>query len=255
MASPAKKRKTNSHVASPQKVRSLDYFFGKQKRDNNSKTEGGIVSGHKDSAELLRSLESLTEFEKDGSLTDEQLAQKLQDDWNKESDQPKLSQTLAVNELQPRSEGEAHAADQSRLGETAKESTDVAVTDSWRDAAVALGPPTTKTLSLQSNGAAEDSVASSIPFDESPFAFDPSKYVKDLQKHWETESGDASYALLTRCFVLVNSTQSRIKIVDTLVNLLRIIIEADPDSLLPAVRPITCSNQSTVNRSLGVAGY
>jgi DNA ligase-1 len=40
---------------------------------------------------------------------------------------------------------------------------------------------------------------------------------------------------LTRCFILINSTTSRIKIVDTLVNLLRTIIEGDPSSLLPAV--------------------
>ena len=38
--------------------------------------------------------------------------------------------------------------------------------------------------------------------------------------------------------MLVNSTQSRIKIVDTLVNLLRVIIEADPKSLLPTVRKL-----------------
>ena len=91
------------------------------------------------------------------------------------------------------------------------------------------------TLSLQSAGSAEDNISSNIPFDESPLAFDPSKYVAELQGHWAAEGGDASYALLTRCFVLVNSTQSRIKIVDTLVNLLRVIIEGDPSSLLPTV--------------------
>lgn len=42
--------------------------------------------------------------------------------------------------------------------------------------------------------------------------------------------------------MLVNSTQSRIKIVDTLVNLLRTIIEGDPDSLLPTVCIYTSYN-------------
>jgi hypothetical protein len=96
-----------------------------------------------------------------------------------------------------------------------------------------LGPK--NNLSLQSTGSAEDEISSKIPFDESPLTFDPQKYVPDLQKHWAAEDGNASYALLTRCFVLVNSTQSRIKIVDTLVNLLRTLIEGDPTSLLPTV--------------------
>jgi len=92
-----------------------------------------------------------------------------------------------------------------------------------------------KTLTLQSVGSAEETLSSNIPFDESPLTFNPSKYVADLQVHWAAEGGDASYALLTRCFVLVNGTQSRIKIVDTLVNLLRVLIESDPGSLLPTV--------------------
>lgn len=65
--------------------------------------------------------------------------------------------------------------------------------------------------------------------------FDPSRYLPDLKNCWAAHSGEASYSLLTRCFILVNSTQSRIKIVDTLVNFLRTIIEGDPESLLPAV--------------------
>ena len=94
------------------------------------------------------------------------------------------------------------------------------------------------TLSLQSAGSAEDTISSAIPFDESPLTFDPSKYIADLQGHWSKEGGDASYASLTHCFVLVNGTQSRIKIVDTLTNMLRLVIESDPTSLLPTVRPL-----------------
>jgi DNA ligase-1 len=94
------------------------------------------------------------------------------------------------------------------------------------------------TLSLQASGSAEDTITSNIPFDESPVTFQPAKYIAALQDVWGTEGGSATYALLTRCFVLVNSTQSRIKIVDTLVNLLRVIIEGDPSSLLPAVSTI-----------------
>jgi DNA ligase-1 len=81
----------------------------------------------------------------------------------------------------------------------------------------------------------EDSIAATLPFDENPLTFTPSKYIPDLQNHWASDQGHVSYALLTRCFVLVNATSSRIKIVDTLVNMLRTIIESDSDSLLPAV--------------------
>ncbi|KAK5240405.1 hypothetical protein LTR16_010679, partial [Cryomyces antarcticus] len=50
-------------------------------------------------------------------------------------------------------------------------------------------------------------------------------------------------------------TQSRIKIVDTLVNLLRVIIEGDPDSLLPAVWLATNSiSPPYIDRELGLGG-
>jgi DNA ligase 1 len=91
------------------------------------------------------------------------------------------------------------------------------------------------TLSLQSIAASVDTISGSIPFDESPLTFEPEKYVPLLRDHWAKDGGNASYALLTRCFVLVNGTTSRIKIVDTFVNCLRVLIEGDPESLLPAV--------------------
>jgi len=66
-------------------------------------------------------------------------------------------------------------------------------------------------------------------------AFDSLKYARELKAYWSTEGGNASYALLTRAFILANATTSRIKIVDTLVNFLRVLIEGDPSSVLPAV--------------------
>jgi DNA ligase-1 len=110
-------------------------------------------------------------------------------------------------------------------------------------------------LGLQSLTSAEDTVTLTIPFDESPLTFQPSNYVPELQMRWAREGGHASYALLTRCFVLVNSTQSRIKIVDTLVNCLRTIIEGDPDSLLPAVWLATNSiSPPYISLELGLGG-
>ncbi|KOS17936.1 DNA ligase 3 [Escovopsis weberi] len=102
---------------------------------------------------------------------------------------------------------------------------------------------------------AEDVVTGMIPLDEPPLTFDPSKYVAQLRENWASESGDASYALLVRCFVLVSATTSRIKIVDTLVNCLRVLIESDPSSLLPAVWLATNSiSPSYISLELGLGG-
>lgn len=72
----------------------------------------------------------------------------------------------------------------------------------------------------------------SVPLDSDPLSFNPDDY-KSLADNWP--DGKATYGLLTRAFVLVNATRSRIRIVDTLVNVLRILIRLDPSSLLPAV--------------------
>ncbi|KAL1902237.1 hypothetical protein Sste5346_001213 [Sporothrix stenoceras] len=156
-------------------------------------------------------------------MTDEELARKLQAEWDEEDrrQQQSLPILTTTEEAVPEVEEPVEAP---------KETVPV------------LPPPITKhTLSLQSVITSEDLVAATIPLDESPLTFEPLKYIPALKKQWAAAKpdsgggGDASYALLTRCFVLVNGTQSRIKIVDTLVNCIRILIEADPDSLLPAV--------------------
>src|SRR5690606_22644038 len=68
-----------------------------------------------------------------------------------------------------------------------------------------------------------------LPLDQDPLKFNPDDYTS-LQTVFP--NGKATYALLTRGFVLITSTRSRIKIVDTLVNLLRVLIRHDPHSLL-----------------------
>ncbi|KAI1934978.1 hypothetical protein LOZ66_005526 [Ophidiomyces ophidiicola] len=91
------------------------------------------------------------------------------------------------------------------------------------------------TLSLQTSAAAEDTISMSLPFDQSPLTFEPKLYIGQLREYWKADGGHASYSILVRAFSLVNNTQSRIRIVDILVNLLRTLIEGNPDSLLPAV--------------------
>lgn len=236
MGTPAKKRKLNdSSKASPAPIRNLDFFFGNQINNDSQSTEHKDTSG-------------------DAKLTDEQLARKLQAEWNQEEASARSNGlgSARKNAISPRTEpvpdkkGEGATAgrqtdesgnisniDKIQLGASA-ETTPVGMLEQ-KTAQHLTQPKSTNTLTLQSGGSAEDTITSNIPFDQSPLIFEPSKYVADLQKHWATEGGNASYALLTRCFVLVNSTHSRIKIVDTLVNLLRVLIECDPSSLLPTV--------------------
>ncbi|KAK2628989.1 hypothetical protein QTJ16_002092 [Diplocarpon rosae] len=241
MAPPTKKRKVNNDSkSSPATSRNLDFFFGKQKEAI------GIPNIHERQANTEEASDPST-------LTDEQLARKLQAEWDREEavnkqapNQSNSNGTEAdVRNLQG-SDGENLAAcEHGGLKKSTVEEVQVAKSkgehDSHDDQLREKNPQsifTSKaenTLSLQSAGSSDDTICSNIPFDESPLTFNPAKYVAELQGHWAAERGNASYALLTRCFVLVNSTQSRIKIVDTLVNLLRVIIEGDPSSLLPTV--------------------
>lgn len=225
MASPAKRRKKNDSQASPHQVKSLDYFFGKQaQKATKDQTP-------KDNVEAPQTTDSVDpeELQMTGEVsTDEVLARKLQDEWNKEDPQsldPVAEPPAGTNGILP-SPNKHETDDNDREIERWQEQQNGEQSDQ---------PPRKDTLSLQSATSSEDTISLTIPFDESPLTFQPSRYVPELRKHWASEGGNASYALLTRCFVLVNSTQSRIKIVDTLVNLLRTIIEGDPESLLPAV--------------------
>ena len=228
MSSPAKKRKTNDYKASPKTVRSLDYFFGKQKK------ESATVEDEKNHCNNLGSSPKQVD---EKELTDEQLARKLQAQWDEEdhaalvATPSQLTSTFPKNERTTREgsvedEGSTLDENSTSKGATANEAIKEARPQEFAK----------NTLSLQSVSAKEDTISTSIPFDESPLTFDPDKYIPDLKEQWVGEGGTATYALLIRCFVLVNSTQSRIKIVDTLVNLLRTIILSDPESLLPAVR-------------------
>jgi DNA ligase 1 len=249
MASPAKRRKIEKdNQSSPVGSRNLDYFFGKQKKDIPNRTANG--TDHRENSAHDAS-----------ELTDEQLAKRLQAEWDQEvaslAAVPSSSTTNIPGPTETDSDGQAQQPNGSAREPDVEDiygaedipGGNTAEGGKVEDKASADHPLHAKSknaLSLQSAGSAEDTISSKIPFDESPLTFDPTKYVPDLQSHWALEGNDASYALLTRCFVLVNSTQSRIKIVDTLVNFLRIIIEGDPSSLLPAVRITTKSKLSQI---------
>lgn len=230
MASPAKRRKKNDSQSSPKTVRSLDYFFGKQTEAKVSKLSAPGSSTEPAAANASQKIDCIDED--DIISTDELLARKLQDEWDNQTasaTRGTVAQSSPVPHLH-KTAGVNFAEDME------KEKEELEKTEEGGSTKPRVTEPAKKAiLSLQSAASAEDTISTTIPFDENPLSFEPSKYVPDLQSYWATEGGDASYALLTRCFVLVNSTQSRIKIVDTLVNMLRIIIEGDPGSLLPTV--------------------
>ena len=221
MASPAKKRKLNGDPKKPSMPsRGIEHFFAKQ-RQNGSASNAPAMDASLSQAAVP-----------DHELTDEELARKLQAEWNKEEDAQRSDRQDGVLSYEVDTPAPSTATD--------------TVVDAGADTSIEYTaglkrirtPPRDKgkgTLSLQSVASSVDSVAESIPFDQSLLAFDPGDYVPALKAHWKKDDGNASYALLTRCFVLINGTTSRIKIVDTLVNCLRVLIEADPTSLLPAV--------------------
>ena len=228
MMSPAKRRKLNSSSeASPIPARNLDFFFRKQTQNSSA----GQLRKDEQNAEVATG---------DSESTDEQLARKLQAQWDQE-----LTISIVAGHA---SEADgvlesSSLADKGNFQVNKETSLDYEcriASNSKADSEhqVLHERPKSEILSLQSTSSEEDTITANIPFDESPLRFKPANYVAGLQGLWTAEGGNASYALLTRCFVLVNSTQSRIKIVDTLVNLLRVIIEGDPSSLLPTVRTI-----------------
>ena len=234
MTTPNKRRKINNPQSSPQTVKSLDFFFGRQQGSKAAISEAPAV--HRPISSPNGSQQFTLTPDSAQALTDEELARRLQLEWE-EQDRSATSDTqdgrAAIAKL---SQNEAEQKDKESSSESNPRADGVAP----QGGPGTPGPNNIRavqkdTLSLQSAASAEDAISSNIAFDENPLTFDPSKYTPDLKRHWAEEGGHASYGLLTRCFYLVNSTQSRIKIVDTLVNFLRTIIEGDPESLLSAV--------------------
>ncbi|CCT67346.1 related to DNA ligase (ATP) [Fusarium fujikuroi] len=243
MPSPTKKRKLNNGTKSSTPARGLEYFFSKQKQND---TESSKNSRTEENAEGISS-DAATE------LTDEELARKLQAEWDQEvANTPQ--NTLQAQALQlPSKHIESVSRDESPSPAGPKPKPPVTLPTSLNKPGILTS--TKPTLSLQAAGMAEDTTTTSIALDETPLTFDPSEYLDQLKEHWASEGGNASYALLTRCFILINGTTSRIKIVDTLVNCLRVLIEGDPTSLLPAVWLATNAiSPPYISMELGLGG-
>ena len=223
-----KKRRTNDYQPSKQPVKSLDFFFkGK-----------AVAKNHAVEAERADISEVETDVSK-APLTDEEYARQLQEEWNKQDDAP----TSSAASIRSPPEEQAVETTPKPQKETSPE--DVPAPKSQ-------GAPT---LSLQSMSSTEDDITLNIPFDEHPLTFEPRKHLDQLRASWKYTEGSASYGILTRAFILINSTTSRIKIVDTLTNLLRTLIIADPDSLISAVWLATNSiSPPYIDLELGLGG-
>ncbi|KAF2658113.1 ATP-dependent DNA ligase [Lophiostoma macrostomum CBS 122681] len=249
MNSPAKRRKKNDYNSSDQPIRSLDFFFAKQRQNAARPEEQEHPASSASANDGIKA--NVTRDNQSTELTDEELARRLQDEWNNEGppERPSLQvgdtqKSLAINVKDANESSPCTEAPNIDDEEPAKPSSNDNTNVKQKN-----------TLSLQSTSSEEDTISTNIPFDQSPLEFEPARYVPELQKHWASDGGCATYALLTRCFVLVNSTTSRIKIVDTLVNLLRTIIEGDPKSLLPAVWLATNSiSPPYIDLELGLGG-
>lgn len=223
MASPTKRRK-NTFTA-PQQVRNLDFFFEKQRQ-----AAASVSQAPAKKPDLGIIMEG---------LTDEEYARKLSEEWAKE-DGKDASRSWGV--AKGSKQGVKRRRDHSPafLISTVESAVD--------DIGEGRPPETTPDQNIQTTSTASqtpkktaisleptvewDTLIEEIPFDKDPLSFDPDKY-RGIVDKWPARK--APYALLTRAFVLVNSTRSRIKIVDTLVNLIRTLIRLDPESLLAAV--------------------
>ncbi len=230
MSTPTKRRRTNAYKSSPQTSGSLDFFFSKQKAE--SKSNARVKDASNNTVEFQpQSQEESTYNVGNQTVTDEELARKLQYEWDQQDKSLSDNPPDQLKDKLPNTHNDLL----SHRDATSSLTRDVDEPTTHTDSKTSVDLEKKATLSLQSAASAEDAISSTVPFDANPLTFDPGKYIPALQKHWAIEGGDASYGLLTRCFILINSTQSRIKIVDTLVNFLRTIIEGDPESLLPAV--------------------
>ncbi|KAI5291142.1 hypothetical protein KEM54_006132 [Ascosphaera aggregata] len=245
MSTPSRKRKRaggDGYSRTGQRTRKITSFFGGSGSNSNiSKNNGGGDDSAQESP--IQSPMGHDGYETPKAElfdADEELARKLQAEWDQE-----VTASLPPPDGATQTEATEYALiEQSPLPESAVLATIPSP----------IKKPVALSLSTASN--VEDTISASLPLDQSPLTFDPSLYLGQLRQCWDLEGrGRAFYSLLTRAFVLINDTQSRIMIVDTLVNMLRILIEGDPASLVPAVWLTTNSiSPSYIDLELGIGG-
>lgn len=235
--SPAKRRKKTPKQTTPHKTKPIDFFFRKQ-----TETQGEAPPSTEDASRTSpsplanRKVGNLKEQPEgddapEHGLTDEEYARKLAADWGVENAQAHVAEDSSASShgvKRKHDERNSSEPDSTRASSKEPPRTGPPVTNK---PAPSKDLPKAKEVSLQADTAARNLV-DEIPFDSDPLSFDPGEYC-GLAGNWP--EGKATYAFLTRAFVLVDGTRSRIKIVDTLVNMIRTLVKLDPESLLPAV--------------------
>ncbi|MCJ1429025.1 hypothetical protein MMC29_006938 [Sticta canariensis] len=173
MATPTKRRKTNNLKSSPQTLGNLDIFCQKQKNaGSGDKTAAVIQDGEP------------------ATLTDEDLARKLQSEWNVVDRDDNCSSEKGAGVASGTGSWEGESSELSkdaildhRPG-SSRTSPDVEhdrvtvsnVRSEREDAKI-------DTLSLQSSASIRDTLSLTIPFDKSPLTFDHSKYLPNRKAH------------------------------------------------------------------------
>ena len=236
--SPAKKRRTES---TPVK-RGVDFFFKQQieKQSRSPKLNGSggglfVKDDGEDEWELRRRKQEeederlakeLQSMEGKQEAEDEEFARRLAKDY----DEIEQSMNIGMhrNVMMDEAEdiyGHQNATD---LPESPSKALKVRSTVSDKSPEV----PPMKTLTLDNPTSISLEEIYSIPLDKDPLEFDPARDASCAAAWCPNRT---PYAFLTHAFILINSTRSRIKIQDYLVNTLRVVIHHDPSSLLPLV--------------------
>ena len=223
--SPSKKRKIETPVK-----KGVDFFFKKQ-LERNQPPAFKEVNGHREKMYVLSDDEELRRKQEE---EDEKLAKELQDlEGRMGLDDEEFARRLARDYDQlDKENGTKHSTspkpeDDDVYGEQlqSKPKSEPVVSDS-----VSTAAPPTSILETEMTTPLEEIY--SIPLDKDPLAFDPATDAS-CASTWSVQK--TPYAFLTHSFILINSTRSRLKITDYLVNTLRVIIHHDPSSLLPLV--------------------
>lgn len=235
--SPTKKRKTE---LTPVK-RGVDFFFKQQieKQSRSPKLNGGdgglfVKDDREDEWEIQRRKQE---------EEDERLARELQSmEGKQEAEDEEFARQLAkdYDEIEQSTNIRVHRnvimdEDEDIYGrQKARESPESPSKALKRSIESDKSPevPPTKTLTLDSPTSTSLEEIYSIPLDKDPLEFDPARDASCAAAWCPNRT---PYAFLTHAFILINSTRSRIKIQDYLVNTLRVVTHHDPSSLLPLV--------------------
>jgi DNA ligase 1 len=234
--SPAKKRKTES---TPVK-HGIDFFFKKKDQRQQQPTHSNGGEGL-----LFEDSDGQGEFEaqrRKQEEEDERLARELQSlEGQQQVDDEEFARRLAKDyEVADarvdgiKEESEIQDPEEDLYGDTPmkKPPPDIKTEDAPTYANSSKPIPQIKLTLNDSSSTTSLEEIYAIPLDKDPLEFNPAIDAR-CASTWSSQN--TPYSFLTHAFIFINSTRSRLKIVDYLVNALRVVTHHDPTSLLPLV--------------------